>query len=57
MGIDVSAVELHFAAGGDRCQGQAQQREQEFSHDVTLSGSGLVLSIRVYQGIRMKNPK
>jgi hypothetical protein len=50
-------VEPHLAAGGECDDGREQQRKQEFSHDVTLSGSGLVLSMRVYQGIRMKNRK
>jgi len=56
--VDLGAIEFDFAPRrrGSRRKEQASYKEYG-SHDVTLSGSGLVLSILVYQGIRTKNRK
>ncbi len=55
--IDVGAIELQFVSRRKYGQRREQRSEKQVSHDVTLSGSGLVLSILVYQGINRKNRK
>ena len=57
MLIDIGAIQPHIASRRERSERREQGHEAESSHDVSLSGSGLVLSILVYQGIRMKNRK
>jgi len=55
--IDVGAIEPQFVSRRKYDKRREQHCEKQLSHDVTLSGSGLVLSILVYQGISRKNRK
>ena len=56
--VDIRAIEFDFATCREGSRGKEQTSYKQYgSHDVTLSGSGLVLSILVYQGIRTKNRK
>src|SRR3977135_4479183 len=55
--IDVRAIEVQLFRGGKHGKRCEQQCKKQDSHDVTLSGSGLVRSILVDQGINRKNRK
>lgn len=55
--IGIGAIELDVRTGCKCNHGQEQKNDGKLSHDVTLSGSGLVRSIFVYQGISRKNRK
>ena len=55
--LDSANIDPHDAVSIQRGKRREQQGKKQFFHDVTLSGSGLVLSIFVYQGINRKNKK